>query len=556
MFNKDKTNLIFLFALILIVIVVMLPFREETSGDDYAYALTVKHFVQTGNFQLSQATAAALVFLAVWGSLFSKVFGFSLKTLHLSVVVFLPILSAAVYFLLREFKLERTKSFFATILFISTPFIFQYAYSFFTDIPFLTLEVLSIIFYTKAFKENNHAKFFLGSLFSSLAFLTRQIGIFLCVSALVTFLLFLLWRNRQTSISNTFKYLFSICAPAAVTIVLYLIFFREPTIGQASFFQNVVLANLSSLFSIHAPVMSRINAWAQLYYRLIEFFWLAMGLFSPLTIIILSSNIKEFLRTKLLKGALTSLIIFIILIALELILFPGKVYLGFPLVLYRYEIFPIPWPHIWKYLVLASFLFLGTCVSINIKKIDKGFLQSKLNKIFFFILLSFLLILGSTLLAVLYYPKYVIPLLPFYLIFFANLSKKIKLYVPIAILVTAIVFLDSLQMAKLRYDENGLAQAKAVELKNQGIAAERILPNLEYTWSLWFDVDAKLSEELKRVNGNKKKAMYPQTPSSQDYIIISKEHLKYEKLQPDYRLIGIMPFRSLFASSYLLVIKK
>ena len=147
-------------------------------------------------------------------------------------------------------------------------------------------------------------------------------------------------------------------------------------------------------------------------------------------------------------------------------------------------------------------------------------------------------------------------MLPFYLLLFAGVSRKIKIYVPIAILITAFIFIDSLQMAKLRYDENGMAQAKAIELKNQGIATERILPNLEYTWSLWFDMDTKLAEELKRVNGDKRKAKIPVTPANQDYIIISKEHLEYYKLPEKYMLLEKIPVRSLFVSSYMIVLKK
>jgi len=557
MFNKDKTNLIFVLVIVLAVIVVMLPFREQTAGDDYTYALSVKHSVESGRFQLSDATAAALVFLVIWGGLFAKIFGFSLKTLHLSVVVFLPILTVAVYFLLRELKIEKTKSFFFTILFISIPFIFQYAYTFLTDLPFLTLEVLSMVFSIKAFRKNNLLNFFLGSLFSSLAFLTRQIGIFLWVSALVTFLVFLKSRDTRPSLYDSVKYLLSICAPAVITIILYLLFFKEPTIGQAGFFQNVVLPNLSYLFFIHSSPTLTIGAWLGLYYRAIEWFWLAIGLFSPLAIILLASNAKEYLRAKLFRKVILSLVIFTLLIFLESILFPGKVYLGFPLILYRYEsLFPIPWPHIWKYLVLISFLFLGTCVTVNIKTLKKVYRSIIINKIFFFLSLSYLLIIVSTSLANLYYNKYVMSMLPFYLLLFASVVRKIKIYVPIAIFITAFVFIDSLQMAKLRYDENGLAQIKAIEIKDRGVAAERILPNLEYTWSLWFDMDTKFAEELKRVNGDKRKAKIPITPANQDYIIISKEHLKYYKLPDKYIVLETIPIRSLFVSSYLIVLKK
>lgn len=556
-FNKDKTNLIFLLILVLAVVVIMLPLREQTAGDDYVYALSVKHSIESGHLQVSEATAAALVFLVAWGAIFTKIFGFSLKTLQFSVIVLLPILTLAIYFLLRELKIEKNKSFFFTILFISIPFIFQYTYTFLTDMPYLTLEVLAIVFFIKAFKKISLLNFFLGSFFSCLAFLTRQIGIFIWVSALLTYLVFLTKHDRRFFSLDTIKYPLLMCLPVVVTVIIYFIFFSEPTISQNRFYQSVVLKNISSLFYIHTSPALMIGAWLGLFYRVIEWFWLALGLFSPLAIIFLASNPREYMRAKLIKKTILSLVIFAILIIIESILFPGKVYLGFPLILYRYEsLFPIPWPHIWKYLVLLSFLFLGTCVTVSKKPIAKVYKLFKINKIFFFLFLSYLLILVSTAFAAMYYNKYVLPLLPFYLLLFALVSRKIKINIPVAIFVTAFIFIDSLQMAKLRYDENGLAQTKAIEIKNQGISAERILPNLEYTWSLWFDMDTNFAEELKRVNGDKKRAKIPITPANQDYIIISKEHLKYYKLPTNYQIIEKIPLKSLFVSTYLLVIRK
>lgn len=555
MFKNDKKNLIILLLLVIIVLAAMLPFREQTSGDDYTYALAVKHTVESGRFQISEATAAALVFLVAWGSLFANIFGFSLKTLHLSVVVFLPLLTFLIYFLLKELKIEKTKCLLFTVLFISIPFIFQYAYTFLTDLPFLTLEIFSLVFYIKAFRTNSLLYFFIGSLVASLAFLTRQIGILIWVSALLTFLVFL--RSSRLSFSSRIKAILSICAPAVITIVLYRLFFKEPTIGQASYFQNVVLLNLTQLFSLNTPAALKIDAWLMLYYRVIEWFWLAFGLFSPLAIIFVLSNPREYLRTKKIKKAVISLAIFVVLIIIQSLLLPGKVYLGFPLVLFRYEtLMPIPWPHIWKYLVLTSFLFLGTCISLNKNSVTKVVKLIKINKILFFLCLSYLFIVAATNLSALFYYKYALPMLPFYLLLAAVATRKLKINVQIAILITAIVFIDSLQMTKLRYDENGLAQARAIELKNQGIAAERILPNLEYTWSLWFDMDTKFAKELKRVNGDKKRATIPVTPANQDYIIISKEHLEYNQLPEKYILIENIPVRSLFVSSYLIVLKK
>ena len=111
-------------------------------------------------------------------------------------------------------------------------------------------------------------------------------------------------------------------------------------------------------------------------------------------------------------------------------------------------------------------------------------------------------------------------------------------------------------MTKVRYDTNALAQQKALELVNRGISIDRVLPNLEHTWSLWYTIEDKYNLELQKAGGYKLKVKYPLTPGNQDYLIVSKENLRYGNLPQNYVLIEKTPFNSLFVSSYLLTVKK
>ena len=178
----------FLLLIISLCIFILLPFKAQTAGDDYFYAYSVKKTLETGHIQISEAATAASVFPIIWASLLSALFGFSFETLHASTLFFLPITSVTAFFLLREFKVKSRMALFGSIFFISIPFIFQYAFTFLTDFPFLALEMLSLLFLAKGLKSGSPKGLLLGSIVSSLAFLTRQVGIFIPISAVVIYI--------------------------------------------------------------------------------------------------------------------------------------------------------------------------------------------------------------------------------------------------------------------------------------------------------------------------------------------------------------------------------
>ncbi len=103
------------------ICIVMLPLYNKAYLDDFAYAQTVRNFVNTGILKISDWTAVTLIFQVFWGALFSRIFGFSLASLQLSTIVLLYFGLVAFYFILREIQLDDTISALFTLALLSFP---------------------------------------------------------------------------------------------------------------------------------------------------------------------------------------------------------------------------------------------------------------------------------------------------------------------------------------------------------------------------------------------------------------------------------------------------
>src|SRR3990167_9935376 len=177
MLKSDKNIYLFLLAVFFVVLTIMLPFKDQLFSEDFAYAQSVRHLINTGDLKLSERVAPTSITLIVWGAIFTKIFGFSLANLHLSVVVLVPFLLIALYKLFNLTGCGKQKSLIFSLFFLSIPWILQISYTFLTDMPFLVLEVFALLFYSQGLKNNKPMNFLFGSIFASLAFLTRQLGI-------------------------------------------------------------------------------------------------------------------------------------------------------------------------------------------------------------------------------------------------------------------------------------------------------------------------------------------------------------------------------------------
>ncbi len=155
----------------------MLPLRNVAYLDDFAYIKNVEEFIETGNLRITDWASTSLVFPILWGALFAKLFGFSIKILHVSNLVLFYFGLMAFYGILRQFNLDKFKSVVFTLFLLSYPWVFQYLFSFNSDTFYVSLINFTIYFYLKGLSTNKLFYYFLGSLFAGFSFLTRQLAI-------------------------------------------------------------------------------------------------------------------------------------------------------------------------------------------------------------------------------------------------------------------------------------------------------------------------------------------------------------------------------------------
>ena len=112
------------------------PFRDHPFVDDWAYAWSVRHLLETG--RLAQLEYSSALFAhTLWGALFCLPFGFSFVALQLSTWVLAVAALCALYLLLRELDVERGTSLFAAAALGCYPIFFVLSFSFMTDLPAL-----------------------------------------------------------------------------------------------------------------------------------------------------------------------------------------------------------------------------------------------------------------------------------------------------------------------------------------------------------------------------------------------------------------------------------
>ena len=561
---SNRKSLAIVLSITAIILFLMLPIRDQVYRDDFAYAQSVKQFVDTGQIRVTEWAAPTLILQILWGVLFSKILGYSLGALHVAVIVLLPVILIFIYKILRIVYIKLFDALILTIFFLSIPFILQFTYTFQTDIPFLALEVASIYFYLKGFKENNSKNLFIGSVLAIAGFMIRQIAIALIVSAAFTVLI----QSKNLPRKQILKKLITVCLFPIFVISVYFIWIfsnNHQTVTQISY-QSFLINNLKTVipftninFSDRAKLILLLN------HRLVALFSLIAGLFAiPLSTIILI-NIRKIKDS--VKNHILYLSIFIVFLVwgVDYTFFRESFVLGFPIDTYKNEqLFPFYWPIIWKYLVALGIFSL---VVINSYKFS---LVKKLNTKLVFLWLSFGLLIGMSVTSKFYWDRYVIVFLPFVIIFtglklrFLNIPKFL-----LTILVLFLLF-DSLQMNKLRYDINGLAQKEASQLVNTGISPTQIIPNEEEFWVYWYTCENQMKSELSRENGDKSRATIPSIPGNliyikssdgkdniylNEYLILDESSLNKIPSDFDYSISKGIDVRSLLVKSRLYLIR-
>ena len=400
-FLLNDSGFLLISLIYLLSFLYMLPLRNEAYQDDWAYIQSARHFFNTGQLTVSDWSAPALVFPLVWSYLFSFIFGFSIKALHLSTIILFYFGLISFYHLLRSFRLDAFRSSLFTLALMSFPWVFQFTYSFLTDIPYLSLLMIAMLFYVKAFQKGKNILFILGSITSSLALLTRQLGLFIPISVLLV----LIYESCVTK-KVRYRQIISSTLPILIVAIPYFWWSSQPgneTVAQRQTGLPWIIKNALPYF---IPLNLGQIGITQIYYveyhkRLYYFFYHLFGWLIPLYLIFKWNSRKclDDIRENW-KGILITSVIFLLGLSIEIFLHPGrKAYdISYPYqILFYIKWLPIPMRTLWDLLtfitVPCTLIFIGIFIQKVVLKFlvqNKPIFNRKFIILFFFGIIALL----------------------------------------------------------------------------------------------------------------------------------------------------------------------
>lgn len=172
------------------VAVLLMPVAHDFAIlDDWTYIRNVEHVVAGQPFRPSEFAQATLIVHTYWGALFSWLFGMNFTSPTVANIVAAFIAAVAFYALLRRLSYSPLLSGLGVALLTLNPYFINLSYSFMTELTFLATLLLSVLFYFEGLGrlQARYGIVWLiaGSVFATLAFLTRQFGVALPFATLV-----------------------------------------------------------------------------------------------------------------------------------------------------------------------------------------------------------------------------------------------------------------------------------------------------------------------------------------------------------------------------------
>jgi len=247
LFDSDQVNLLTLFSLWIGMVLLVNPIGNFPLNDDWAYGWTVKTFLETGEYRLSDWAAANLLPQTLWGTFFCLPFGFSFTALRLSTLVLGLLGVLLTYGLLREVGANSKLSLLGASVVALNPVYFGLSNSFSNDISSFVLTTFSLYLIIRGLKLNSSLFTIAGILISFVSILNRQSGIVI----LIAFFFALLAKE-----GIRFKTFILSISPVALGLLLQLIYahWLEQT-GRKPVLYGFQIENLAQTFSSGLPTI-------------------------------------------------------------------------------------------------------------------------------------------------------------------------------------------------------------------------------------------------------------------------------------------------------------
>lgn len=183
----DLINIAILALVWLAMIILVNPLGDFPLNDDWAYAQSVKDFLDTGNFVLPGWAVANLLPQVFFGVLFCLPFGFSFTALRFSTLTMGLLGVIATYLLLKEISLNRKIALLGAFLIVFNPIYFGLSNTFMTDVPHYGVSILSLYLFCLGLKKDSLKIIIVSLVFGIISLLIRQVTAALLCGYAVTY---------------------------------------------------------------------------------------------------------------------------------------------------------------------------------------------------------------------------------------------------------------------------------------------------------------------------------------------------------------------------------
>lgn len=182
--SRDRTALLAIIGVFAAGWLLVRPRVNVPVIDDWVYAWSVEHLLDTGRLQVLDISAFYPITQILWGALFARLAGFSFVVLRGSTVFLAVFACWAVYLTLRELDCRRSTALLGALALAFDPAYFALSFSFMTEVPFVSFSTMALYWYVRAVRRCEPSSVWAGCLCAMAAFLTRPIGIVLPLALL------------------------------------------------------------------------------------------------------------------------------------------------------------------------------------------------------------------------------------------------------------------------------------------------------------------------------------------------------------------------------------
>ena len=177
MSKADKINVAIITFIWAIAVISVNPIGEFPLNDDWAYARSVKYFLETGKFELPGWAVANLLPQVLWGALFCLPFGFSFTALRFSTLVLGWLGVITTYLLIKEVSSYQKLAFIGALLIAINPIYFGLSNTFMTDVPHYAVTILSLYFFVIGLRKNSLLIIIIATFTAIVSLLIRQVTV-------------------------------------------------------------------------------------------------------------------------------------------------------------------------------------------------------------------------------------------------------------------------------------------------------------------------------------------------------------------------------------------